>query len=91
MPKCTDAERRMLDNIKAADAVFILREEDQSTIRWIKGFGQRPPASFTVDYGHIDGERMVRRLKVTMGLTAKQFAAAVERGKARDGAEAKAA
>lgn len=83
MAECTDNERKMLDRLHECDVVFGLRDKDMTTIAWMSGFDQRPPAHFSVDYGHIDGQRVVRRLKLTMGMTEKQFTAAVERGKAR--------
>ena len=88
MPECTEAERKMIDRLRECDVVFGLRDKDMTTIAWMAGFDERPPANFTVDYGRIDGERIIRRLKLTMGLTEKQFNAAVERGKATDAAVA---
>jgi len=81
MPECSDAERKWLDRLHECDVIFGLRDEDMTTIAWMRGFSARPAATFTVDYGHIDGKRLVRRLKLTLGMTAKEFDAAVERGR----------
>jgi hypothetical protein len=86
VPECTDNERKMLDNLHKADVVFLYFDEDHSTLSWMKAFTSRPPATYECDYGHIDGERVVRRMKVTLGLNAKQFGDAVRRGKEREAA-----
>lgn len=81
MAECTDSERRLLDHMNEADAVLVYHDAGPSTIAWLKSLSGRPPLKFTVDYGHVDGERMVRRLQLTLGLTQKQFDAAVQRGR----------
>jgi hypothetical protein len=99
---CTPGERKMLDAIAKADAVFILADggfgeggddSGPQTITWMRCFSERPSCHFEIDYGHLPpegdekwGERVVRRVKVTMGLTAKQFADAVRRGQESDAA-----
>lgn len=100
MPDCTPAERKMLDSLKKADAVFILADggfeepgDGPQTITWLRGFSERPSCNFEIDYGHLPGEngqkwgeRLVRRVKVTMGLTAKEFDAAAKRGRKSEAA-----
>lgn len=84
MAECTDAERKFLDDLQRADAYYVWFDDDKSSRSWIRGFDQRPPGHINVDYGHIDGERQIRRLTIKIGLTAKQFDAAVEAGKEAD-------
>jgi hypothetical protein len=63
LPKITDSERKMLDLLRKADAVFIYQDDGCRSFAWIRGLSEAP-ARVMVEYGQLDGKRMARRLKV---------------------------
>jgi hypothetical protein len=73
----TDAERKMLALLRDADAVFVYRDDGCRTFSWIKGLSE-VPARASVEFGYIDGRRVVRRLKINMGVSQKVFEKGVE-------------
>jgi hypothetical protein len=75
----SDSERKMLDMLRNADAVFIYQDAGCRSFSWIKGLSEAP-ARVTVEFGQLDGKRMVRRLKVNMGITQREFDRAAQRG-----------
>lgn len=81
-PTCTPGERKMLDFIQKSDAVFAIApsEGDGPLVFRLMRHITNPPYDFTVEYGHPDGKTepgVVRRVKVTMGITQKRFDAAM--------------
>jgi hypothetical protein len=82
-PKISDSERKMLDLLRIADAVLLYHDDGCRAFSWIRGLSEAP-ARVTVEYGQLDGKRMVRRLKANIGVTQREFDEAVQRGEGGD-------
>jgi hypothetical protein len=91
---CTAAERKLLDIINKADALFVWSDKDHSSLTYMRGFGWKPPGGHVdIQYGWLgedgkSGDKVIRKINWSAGLNVKDFKAAAARGRAEDAAEA---
>lgn len=73
----TAKERKLLDLLRQADAVFIHIDDGMRSWAWIRGFLQ-VPAEVQIQYGQDEEDkRAVRHLTIKMGLTEKEWKKAI--------------